>query len=744
MKTNRSAARVRLLLCTPLVIAACGGGGTGDAAGTREQATHASSGAGALSDDVIVRSYDGVTDDLLTAGLGATGLAGPPPVPADPANPTPAELRQRAIHTNYRSILDISAAGGYGTLYGPNVLPDGTVTAGDGKIAGKEFITYADDGSGEKNVVLMVQVPASFDAKKPCIVAAPSSGSRGVYGAIGSAGEWGLKRGCAVAYTDAGKGIGYHDLMTDRVNLIDGRLVERAAAGNDAHFAADLTGADLAAYNAAFPHRIAYKHVHSQENPEADWGLNVLQSIRFAFRVLNAEYAGHGKRSGHQRHVFEPRNTIVIASSVSNGGGASLRAAEMDREGLIDGVAVAEPNVQPRSMKHVTVKFDGERVPVAGRPLIDYFTFRMVYELCASISENARAANGLRPGWLGFGTAPLGNALTQVGGQELQTIAANRCASLAEKGLASGATTAERANDALARMRAYGWTDPNQDALHASHYRLADIYVTYGYVSAYGRFSVADNVCGFSLANVDALGNVAPQAPTNTLLFGTSNGLNTGADVIYNDSVGGAKLYHLGVSPSTGRMDGALDGMLCLRSMVTGRDPVTGQALTGAARADSNRVRQGIREVLFDGDLHRKPTVIVAGRSDTLLPVNHTARAYVAFNSKIERHRREVRYYEVTNAQHFDAFNPAVGGVLGYDTLFVPLHHYFNQAMNLMWDRLTKHAALPPSQVVRTTPRGGIPGAAPPITAANVPDIEDVPASGDRIKAKRGTIRVPD
>jgi len=37
----------------------------------------------------------------------------------------------------------------------------------------------------------------------------------------------------------------------------------------------------------------------------------------------------------------------VIASSVSNGGGSSLLAAEQDRHGLIDGVAVMEPNVNP-------------------------------------------------------------------------------------------------------------------------------------------------------------------------------------------------------------------------------------------------------------------------------------------------------------------------------------------------------------------------------------------------------------
>jgi hydroxybutyrate-dimer hydrolase len=42
-----------------------------------------------------------------------------------------------------------------------------------------------------------------------------------VYGAI-STGEWGLKRGCAVAYTDKGTGGAPHDLQNDTVPLVDG------------------------------------------------------------------------------------------------------------------------------------------------------------------------------------------------------------------------------------------------------------------------------------------------------------------------------------------------------------------------------------------------------------------------------------------------------------------------------------------------------------------------------------------
>ena len=82
---------------------------------------------------------------------------------------------------------------------------------------------------------------------------ATSSGSRGVYGAIGSAGEWGLKRGCAVAYADKGTGIGVHDLATNTVNLQDGTRADAVAAGMRSNFTAALTAAELAAFNAANP-----------------------------------------------------------------------------------------------------------------------------------------------------------------------------------------------------------------------------------------------------------------------------------------------------------------------------------------------------------------------------------------------------------------------------------------------------------------------------------------------------------
>lgn len=72
--------------------------------------------------DIEHTRYDSVTDDLLTAGLGASGLAGTPaPTFVDPLNPTPAELRRLAIYNNYRALVDTAPGGGFGTFFGPQM-----------------------------------------------------------------------------------------------------------------------------------------------------------------------------------------------------------------------------------------------------------------------------------------------------------------------------------------------------------------------------------------------------------------------------------------------------------------------------------------------------------------------------------------------------------------------------------------------------------------------------------------------
>jgi len=175
---------------------------------------------------------------------------------------------------------------------------------------------------------------------------------------------------------------------------------------------------------------------------------------------------------------------------------------------------------------------------------------------------------------------------------------------------------------------------------------------------------------------------------------------------------------------------------------VTGKDTVTGADLGAASvptLAQSQAVQAGMAEALLNGNLRGKPTLIVAGRSDALVPINHSERAYMAFNRAVEGAASQVSYIEVFNAQHFDTFVP----FSGFDNRFVPLHPYFNRAMDAMYAKLTNGTALPPSQVVRTTPRGGAPGAAPAITAANVPPFVAAPAAADSIQFVGTTINVP-
>ena len=711
-------------------LTACGGSDDAPATNTLPTGLHAVSrtaytatvpGAGTSADQ----------QDLLTGGLGKTGLgAAAAPAYANPLAPTALELRRNALHANYRGIQDASVGSGYGSIYGPNIDLAGGNTLGEGLVPGIEYLARLDPGTGQKNVGVVVQIPTRFDPANPCIVAGPSSGSRGVYGSIGSAGEWALKRGCAVALTDAGKGMGLYDPGDDTVNRIDGTRASRSAAGSLSHFAAQLSDAARAAFNTVFPNRLAVKHAHSQQNPEKDWGTDTLASIEYALYALNQEYAA-ATPSGAKGVRFTPDNTMVIAASVSNGGAAVLRAAEQDSKGLIDAVVASEPSAQPKTQSGYGVLYGGQPVGRYGLSLIDYIIYGNIYQPCAAL---APAVTMTEASFFNFMTL---TAMT--------TRAQNRCTALADKGLLAGRTLSEWANDALAKLRDHGWS-PEHDTMHNAHYGLGNSpIVAMMYTNAFGRFSMADNLCGMSMAQVDATGNVVPvSAATKALSFAVGNGTANGvpASVISNESVGGAKAWNFAVSPSTGKADFALDAALCQRALVMGVHAITGAALTAETtptKAQSDAVRAGIADVLHNGNLKRKPTVIVAGRSDALVPPNHASRAYTAYNRSVEGATSPVRYWEVTNAQHFDAFL----SLAGFDNRYVPLHGYFNQALSAVYAHLKTGAAIPPSQVVRATPRGGQPGAAPAITAANTPPAVATPVAADQIGFVGSSINVP-
>ena len=722
LRNQRVTMRWALTVLAGAALAACGGGsafndlprGIKEVGTTVYPATTVGSGSTAA------------TQDLLTGGLGKSGLGAATPAYADPLNPTAVELRRNALYSNYRGILDPSANGGYGRLYGPNVTAEGQVTTSEGLIPGRESVAVLDDGTGRKQTVIAVLVPDSFNPGNPCIVLGPSSGSRGVYGAIGTAGEWGLKKGCAVALTDAGKGVGLHNLADDTVNKIDGTRATRTAAGVLSFFAANLSDAARTAYNAAFPNRIAIKHAHSQQNPEKDWGQDTLAAGRYALYVLNARYG-----TAANPLPFTRSNTLVIAGSASNGGAASLRAAEQDDEGLIDGVVASEPVTEIPTKTGYGIQFGGTAVAGYGRTLAEYTTYGTIYQPCAALAPAAALTESSLYNYIGFAN---------------MTVRANaRCDGLAAKGLVSGATTNDRATDALNKLRAFGWTAEN-DSMHNAHYGLGNGPILSAmYTMAYGRFAVSDNLCHTSFAAANGTGDVVAAASAALAQsFATANGTANGtpATVVYNDSLGGGKAWQFAVSPSTGVADFGLDNALCQYALASGLDPVSGAALTAAStptKAQSDAVRAGVAEVLHSANLRGKPAIIVAGRSDALVPVNNNARAYTALNRVVEGGSSRLRYIEVLNGQHFDAFLP----FSGFDTRFVPLHPYFNQAMDAMYAYLKSGTALPASQVVRTTPRGGTPGAAPALTTANVPPFVSAPALTDQIGFAGSSLNVP-
>jgi hydroxybutyrate-dimer hydrolase len=664
--------------------------------------------------EVTTTAYDGTTDDLLTAGLGRTGLASAtPPAVVDPLNPTAAELRKLAIYNNYRALVDMTAAGGFGTLYGPNVAVDGTVGAGEGRIAGSEVIALASDGTTNGRITLMVQIPDTFDRQQPCIVTATSSGSRGVYGGI-STGEWGLKRACAVAYTDKGTGAAPYDVMNDTVPLVDGRRATAVAAGASAAFRANVTDADRATFNAATPNRFAFKHAHSERNPEGAWGTFTLQAIEFAFWALNERY-GDLLPSGARSQFLTPRNTLVIASSISNGGGAAIAAAEQDGEGLIDAVAVAEPAVEMPATLSVSVQRGGATPVTFGKTLFDFTSYANLFQSCAALSTQVAGAPGLA-----FINA---------------SFAANRCASLRAKGLLTATTTATQADEALQRLRDYGW-EAEAAILHASHAAFEIVpAVTVTFANGLAAASVIDNLCGFSFGAVTAGGTPTALAPAAlATMFGTGNGIPpaAGITIINNNSTGGPLRDLLSFSPTTGLQDFNVDGAICLRGLLEGTSD------------DARALQGGLSAVRRNGNLRGRPAIIVHGRDDVLLPVNHTSRPYTALNKAVEGGGSRLSYIEVTNAQHFDAFIGLPTVLPGYDTRYVPLHLYLIRALDAMWAHLKTGAPLPPSQVVRTVARGGVAGAAPAITAANVPPIASAPAAGDVITMSGSTLQVPD
>lgn len=649
--------------------------------------------------------YDGRGDDLLTAGLGFDGLRGPLPAPADPDRPTAAELRRQAIWAS--AGMAAGSGGGLGRLYGAN-FDRGRPLPGDGRIAGTEYRAVA--GRGADSVSFVVQVPDAFDRARPCVVAAPATGLGGVYSMVGTAGAWGLHRRCAVAYTDKGMGPAFDDLHSGTVMAYDGTTGPRTTMGDRSAFDSGLTDAERARFDAARPYRVAYKMAHSRTDPQATWGRDVLRSVRLALAVLNRD-----RRSGAPHGGYTAATTTVLATGVSNGGGAAVAAGEDDRTGLVDAVVASEPQMNLAPLNGIRVRQGGRAVPAAGLPLIRYNSLASLLQPCAALTEP---------------TAP-GYATLDV------PAARRRCAALVgdDPRLITRRDAQRAGEDGLPRLAARALVragfQPQSGYLQLSHY---DPQTPASYAMSYARASVDDALCGYGWARTDDSGTPVPYRRSElAAAFGTSPGRAPAPGVLIDENAPGGPVADSKSRGADGRHEYNLRGERCVYRLAFPRADAP-----RPERAWAARLAAGLDATRRSGDLHGKPALIVHGRDDTRVPVNHSSRPYLGLNTRAQHGNSTVSYVEVTHAHHSDAQTP------GLDNRYVPLGYYYQQALDVMWQRLRgRGGELPPSQVMRTVPRGGEPGHAPELTRANVPAIAADPAAGDRVRVVRGTVRVP-
>jgi len=546
----RAPLRAAIPALAALVLAACAFGGHGPAAN-------------AMSFSQARASEHRGDDDLLTAGLGLEGLrAAVPPAFADPLRPTAGELRRRAVWSSWRGIADLRPGG--------PVDGQGSLDA----VPGREFHALARLPGAAHPHRVMLQLPDAFDASRPCLVVTASSGSRGIHGSIAVAGAWGLPRGCAVAYTDKGAGSDYFDLD--------------AGVGFDVEGNAGATASEAVFVPEAAPGAggVAVAHAHSQDNPEADWGRHVRQAADFAMQQLNLALPGSGP--------FDYGNTRVIAVGISNGGGAVLRAAELEGDWL-DAVVAGEPSVYSGG--------DGSR------SLYDYVTEAALLMPCALAARTDLPASPLTPA-----ATPLNAA---------------RCASLAAAGLVEGTDLGAQSRSAWRQLRDAGWSE---EALRAGALSVDfDLWrsVAVTYASAYGRFRAGEHPCGFSFSaqNADFSARSATAAE-RAAWWSDASGIPPGNGVGIID-------------PRLAAPDLAWEGLRCLRALAVGDG------------ADARRVQDGVESTRAGLPREGLPVVLVHGVDDGLIPIGFTSDPYAAWARAAGR---DVALWRVHGAQHFDAF----------------------------------------------------------------------------------------
>jgi len=262
---------------------------------------------------------------------------------------------------------------------------------------------------------------------------------------------------------------------------------------------------------------------------------------------------------------------------------------------------------------------------------------------------------------------------------------AQRCASLKGSGRVEGGDAASQAQSAYQQLRASGWSDA---ALRAGALSVGfDLWraVATTYASAYGRYRVDEHPCGYGFAAQDKdFSKRAATAAERSAWWSDGSGIPPGAGIGIIDGKLAAG-------------DATFGGLQCLRGLWSGHGE------------DTDRVRKGIAEATASFPRNNLPVIVLHGMDDGLVPMAFNSTPYIA---KAKAAGRDVRYWQVRNAQHFDAFL----GLPDYAARYVPMLPYVYAALDRVTAHLDSGAALPGDAVIETTPRG----AGKPLTTTNL------------------------
>lgn len=605
--------------------------------------------------------YDGQSDDLLTAGLSLAQLRAATG-PEISENPTATELRRSAYYHQFKALNDLTDAGGFGRLYG---FDESTQA-----IAGTEYWQQRSVADNAYHTIV-VQIPESFDAENPCLLVAPSSGSRHVLGSVATTGTWGLMNNCAVVYTDKGTGT-QMAIDGEQVYAIDGTLVDAEDPLAEATRLPQVNGP-----------QVIQKQPFSGVHPEQYWGEFVLDATRYGLAVLTSEVDDELNKD----------NVTVMAVSISNGGGAVIRAAEQDKDGLIDAVVAAEP--QLNMDYRYQLKKNGHSQSIDTLSLIELGTLLGVYEPCAALHPS------------------LNNAPFKANTALIQPWLMQRCLVLQTSGLLPAGDT-DLPAAAMDKLLQAGIT--TEALTMAQINTLSHMWAGIGhtYVNSYLQTKPEDQLCGVVFSGMTQMGQARALTEKEIkTMFAKGNGIapSNGVEVA-GINADGEPDKRLMMHPNFG-----FAAQQCLYN-----------------KARSQEMASAIKAIQVDGDLDQTPTIILHGTADGTVAINHASRAYFTKNQSRDNANQNLRFYEIENVQHFDAFL----AYPGFNARFVPMHPYLEQALDMMWAYLKNQQPLPPSQYVSTQVRLMKDTELAPLSAENIPPISAQPT--DLIEANHDVL----